>query len=92
MEIALGDTGGNIRQAAGRQIAHGDGGVDQPVTWIVCDGTPHSTSFVYAADFDSPPFHGGDAVITASVFLCDVNFVCQSGESSLQTVKLAPSR
>jgi hypothetical protein len=89
-EIFFGDTGGNIMQAAGRQIAHGDGGVD--LTSIVCDGTPHPTSFVYTADFDSPPFHGGNAVITALVSLCDVNFVCQRGESGLQTVKLAPSR
>jgi hypothetical protein len=91
MEVAFGDTGGTIRQAAGREIAHGSGGADQPVTSIVCDGAPHPASFTFVADLDSPPFRGGDAVVTVAVILCDVNFVCQSGDSGFQTVKLRPS-
>lgn len=88
IEVALGDTGGSIEQAAGREIAHGGGAADLPITAIVCDGTPHPASFTFLADFDSPPFHGGDAVVIVGVTLCDANFVCESGSSGPQIVKL----
>ncbi len=86
LEVGFVQQSATIEQAAGNQIAQGQGFADQP---IVCDGTAQPNSFTFLADPSGPPFHGGDAAVSISLFICDPTFVvCISGGSGIQIVRL----
>jgi hypothetical protein len=62
----------SVEQAAGKQIAHGvtslnfmGGPVPPPFT---CDGTNQTLNVTVLADPSGAPFHGGQAVVSASAF------------------------
>jgi hypothetical protein len=54
-----------IQQASGRSIAHGSA-AGYPPALFACDGSQNRFSVVIQADPSGPPFHGGDAVFSAS--------------------------
>jgi hypothetical protein len=85
LEVSVVQESATIEQAAGTAIAHGSGFSDQPV---VCDGTAQPNTFTFLADPSGPPFHGGNAAVSISLFICDPSFVCVSGSSGVQIVRL----
>jgi hypothetical protein len=86
LEVGFAQESATIEQAAGKQIAHGQGFSDQP---IVCDGTAQPNTFTFLADPSGPPFHGGDAAVSIGLVICDpASVVCISGSSGIQIVRL----
>jgi hypothetical protein len=55
----------SVEQASGRQIARGSGFIPT----VTCDSAPHAYLVSVLADASGPPFHGGQAVVTAVVSL-----------------------
>jgi hypothetical protein len=55
----------SVEQASGRQIAHGSSFIPT----ITCDSAPHTYPVSVLADASGPPFHGGQAIVSASVNL-----------------------
>lgn len=53
----------SVEQASGTQIASGSGFLPT----LTCDGAPHSYAASVVANAAGPPFHGGQAVASASV-------------------------
>jgi uncharacterized protein (DUF2141 family) len=53
----------SVEQASGTQIARGSG----DIATVTCDSAPHTYSVSVLADSAGPPFHGGQAVVFASV-------------------------
>jgi|SRR6266581_1171401 hypothetical protein len=85
LEVGTAQQSATIEQAAGHEIAQGSGFADQP---IVCDGTAQPNTFTFLADPSGPPFHGGNAAVSIGLFICSPSFVCISGGSGIQIVKL----
>jgi hypothetical protein len=88
LDVYIVQQAATIEQAAGQEIARGNGFADQP---IVCDGTPQPNSFTFLADSSGPPFHGGDAAVSIGLYICSTTFFCISGSSGIQIVRLTGS-
>ena len=60
----------SVEQASGKAIAHGSAFnmTFLPVLLFPCDGAGHTFTTNVQADPAGPPFHGGQAVLSASVF------------------------
>jgi hypothetical protein len=86
MEVAYNQGSAQLRQAVSGQVAYGQGWPDSPIT---CDGAPHANSYRIWVDAASPaPFRQGDATVVVGAYLCSPTFVCQSGSSGPQVIRL----
>ncbi|MEV4313289.1 hypothetical protein [Actinocrispum sp. NPDC049592] len=86
LEVRTNQGGANLRQAVSGRIAFGQGFNENP---IICDGMPHTNSYLVWVDTASPaPFRQGNATIQISAFLCSPTFVCESGGSGIQVIRL----
>ena len=81
--------GVTVEQASGSAVAIGSGGAEldscspTPQTFLV-QVTPN------VGPTNSPPFHGGPAIVSAAGGICDFNFpqTCASGSTPWLTIKL----
>lgn len=86
LEVGSNQGAANLRQAVAGRVAFGQGYNQNP---IICDGTPHANSYLVWVDTASPaPFHQGNATVQVSAYLCSPTFVCQSGGSGIQVIRL----
>lgn len=84
-----GGIGVTVEQASSKSIAVGSGGVELDS----CSPTPQTFAIQVtpiAGPTNSPPFHGGPAIVSAAGGICDFNFpqTCFSGSTDWQTTKL----
>ena len=86
LDVDFTDAHAELQQAVRHQIAHGFGfNPEQP---IVCDGTPHPSTFTVLADTSGPPFRKGDAVVEVFVRVGNETFCCPTGRTGFQLIKL----
>jgi len=86
MDVRTNQANAEMRQAVPNQlIAHGSGLAEGP---IVCDGQPHSNSYLFWANTSGPPFSRGSATVSIPLVLCDASFVCQSGGSGIRVTQV----
>lgn len=86
LEVYLNQGYADLRQAVSGQVAFGQGWEESPIT---CDGTAHANSYLVWVDTASPaPFRQGDATVRVSAYLCSPTFVCESGGSGVQVIRL----
>ncbi len=86
MEVHSHQGNAEIRQAVANQlIAFGSGFPEGP---IVCDGQPHSNSYLFWVTTSGAPFARGSATVSIPLFLCDASFVCQSGSSGIRITQV----
>jgi hypothetical protein len=93
-----------VQQASGREIARGSANAfgSLPNLLYPCDEAQHTVPVTVLADPEGPPFHGGQAVVTAHASSsagipcfpgdpssgCYFNVVSESGSSGPTTVRL----
>ena len=65
LSLLFASAGVQITQASGRQLTQGFGSVNL----TTCDGTAQTVQ-VAVTPFTGPPFHGGPATATGSIFVC----------------------
>jgi hypothetical protein len=86
LDVRLNQGSASLRQAVSGRVAFGQGWEESP---IICDGTPHANSYLVWVDTTSPaPFRQGNASVQVFAYLCSPTFVCQSGGSGVQTIRL----
>jgi hypothetical protein len=71
----------SVEQASGTKIASGSGFLPT----VTCDSAPHTYGVSVLANTTGPPFHGGQAVVSASVSLFG-SFGSEGGSAGPQTI------
>jgi hypothetical protein len=73
----------SVEQASGSRIASGSGFIST----LTCDSAPHTYPVNVLADTSGPPFHGGQAVASASVNIFG-SLGSEGGSAGPQTVQV----
>jgi hypothetical protein len=76
----FGDVSAAVMQANGKSVSQGNGDIQL----AGCDANPQ-TVYVQVLPTTYPtasgPFHGGQAIVTASALVCDTTFACYGGSA-----------
>ena len=78
--FAFGDVSASVMEAYGKSVSQGNGDVQISS----CDVNPHTFYVqVLPNTFPTPsgPFHGGQAIVSASALVCDTTFACYGGSA-----------
>jgi len=85
----------SVEEASGKEISHGFGGASGQ--FFSCDNSTVAIPVSVLADTNGPPFHGGSAIVTASVSVvagtscgpnCFYNLVSQSATDGPRPVHI----
>jgi hypothetical protein len=75
-----------VQQAAGRSIAAGFGFAN--LTTCPTSPTTVVVNVLPNGGMTGPPFHGGNAIVSASASACDTAFVCVGGSAGPVSVRI----